>query len=123
MVIVGGASMATAQAYGQNTGLSAPKTGDISPEKMQALLAASAELDAFFEAHHRRLERARPEDMTYLQELLTTEPKAILERHNLTRDDLTQWRQRLETYGDIPVDDLEDPHYHHVVKRLMPRQR
>lgn len=123
MVVIWSAGPPLTHAHAQDTRPSPPKTDDISPEKMQALLAASAELDAFFEAHHRRLERARPEDITHLQEVLTTEPKAILERHNLTRDDLAQWRQRLETYGDIPADALEDPHYHHVVKRLMPRPR
>ena len=95
---------------------------DISPQKMQALLDASAELDRFFESHYRKLERARPNEIPALQEALTTEPKAILERHNLTREDLTAWRQRLEAHGDIPTEDMEDPHYNHVVKRLMPRQ-
>lgn len=113
IVMVGGFSGA---------GLTFAQQAEIPPAKLEALLQASAELDAFFAAHYRKLERARPEDLTPLQEQLTTEPKAILERHNLSHDDLAQWRRQLETHGDTPAQAIKDPHFHSVVNRLMPRK-
>ena len=89
---------------------------------MEALLAASAELDEFFMRHHQRLERATTAELPALQEELTTRPKEILEKYNLTSGDLAQWRNQLESHGDLTTDEIEDPHYTHVVKRLMPRQ-
>lgn len=122
--VVFSAGSAVAQTHVQHQPAPLPhQQKDITPEKMEALLAASAELDAFFAAHHRKLERARPDELTPLQKALITKPKAILARHNLTSDDLAQWRKKLEAYGDIPEEDMEDPHYSHVIKRLMPRQR
>lgn len=96
--------------------------GDISAQKIEAILAASAELDAFFAKQNRLLERARPEQIAPLQEQLITEPKAILARHNLTSQDLATYRQKLEAHGDLPQQAIEDPNFHLVVKRLLPKQ-
>lgn len=117
-IVFGGSLWAAQPAFAQN----APLKKEIPPEKLEALVSASAELDAFFAAHHRKLERAKPEDLGRLQEQLLTEPKAILHRYNLNSDDLALWRKQLEAYGDTPTQALEDPHFYGVVNRLLPKK-